>query len=1326
VADAPTVVQLWIHGIGGSDVGKLLGGTPEDSKKLTADADEESGFWERNAPTPEGTVVQGYLWGRRGRWVLGLWLVLLPFTLVNVAGWSVASGARTSDNAFDAFRRRFAAKVARWSTAALGLALTAGWALWMVAIVGQDLVLQRAPASVRLAALLVSAGCIGVAVVITRHSSSRPAQLRERKGVWLLAALTAGLIASTQWSMPLNWMRARALLAAAAAVAAPFALAGSNRKQFEQYRARLGGTGVARERRRLGDEETLGSPCFYDHPTETAGLLLLHGLVAATVLGVVTARAFLLESPPPTALHPLLGIVGGVARADVANPHATIGHLTPFLGYALLIVGVVQGLLLGCLFLAGVLGTSRRRAGQPDSNMALAVNALRPASFAGIGVSMFTAAVGSINVLVARVLGQHIRLVSYPQLDLVPAFILGALVSVVIVAAWMIVSLVANSPNGEVPPHLGPAWRRARTLRDLVARTDHVVVLSGVVIGASLLAAAISHRGGSLALVPTAKFGGLELVAFRSLSRIGIAMLALPGLVALLAWRSREFRRAVSGLWDLLAFWPRRFHPLGVPPETERTVPEVQSHLLRILEKPDQRVQVVAHSQGTVIAFAALAGLRDRGALQRVGLVTLGSPLFVLYPRLFPAQVSPELLDELQGSLRQRWLNVWRRSDPFCVEPAAGDAVRARLRCEVAHQEGTGDNATLLGHDDYQRARVAIRHMWFQRGWLTPEPDAAPPIKSFAPRRHMVSWLDPRLLALTAYQAGVSAVFGKWADARRVGALEAPRQGVEIGPADGRAGPEVWVDFVADPGDAFDPTFAVAVALAQRTLDPLVDGVRTTLQRGDALVMGGDEVYPTASRQRYENQLIGPYALASRCVPTDDHRPKLLALPGNHDWYDGLRSFDELFQPEAAIGIWTCCQTRSYWATPLVIDEKRTGWWVWGVDLQLDNVFDRHQWSYFADVPLARDDKVILCSPIPVWAHAGDEPTAFDVLREFVEDVIDAKGARVVLHLSGDSHHYARYVRTGPDGMDVSYVTAGGGGAFTHPTHHLHETIELPTAYDLDSPTVSLRAENGELRCQPSRARSRRSLVWRNLGPRFYAQNRGFAGLLAGVAAIASYATIYGGRVADRLASPSLPHVGRLYVSSAVTLALVVLMLVGWTAFARPRPGASAVGARAVGLFHGGLQVLALVVATWFAPAVARGVHHAAADSARQVLAVTTIRPWLVGLADRVALVSSGAVLGAAAGMVVLSAYLVAANLLFGMHDNEAAGAVASTKYKHFIRIRIDTAADTAHLWVLHVPDVEQVAELFRLHDPRPRWLDGAGTTQPKVTVWDHFELEDA
>ena len=1356
----PTIIELRIHGGGGSTVQDMLG--PDvPRQQLTSDADERSGFWSWTERR-NGVERRAYLWGRSTPLSLAVWLVLLPFTLVNAAGWAVASGTRLSDGWFDKRRRRWGAAVSRWCVAALGVSLTAGWTLWMVRIVGVRHALpDRASWSAVAAGLALTVAFLVQAVRIGLGVRKFRQRVKAGIWVWIVAAATVGLIASDGLGLRGKWATALALAASAAATAIPFVLAGSNRKRFEQYRARLGGTGVARERRRLGDEETLDAPCFYDHPTDSTAILLVHGLVAASLLSVIAARAFILQAANPASEQPLLDL----ERA------------TPFVGHALLGVGLVQAVLVCLLVVGGILGTSRTSFGRDQSWVNRFVNALRAASLAGLGVFLFTAVVASIDSLAALYFDEAIGLGTHPELELTPAFAGGALLATLLVAvgaalfAW---KQAEPAPEDQVPDPLDGAWRKWRTMRWVVANADRVVVVYGAAIGITLAVAALVHRwDDGFPLVPEGEFKGPEDLAFRLMPSLGVVVLALPALVLVLARLSGRFRYAVSSLWDVLSFWPRRFHPLGIPPEAERAVPEVQSHLLHALEDKAARVRIVAHSQGSVIAFAALVGLRDRAALDQVSLVTLGSPLFALYPRMFPAQVSDEVTDELARTLGpQRWVNLWRATDFFGTPPDASVEITDAQVPHVSRPDAAGPAApVLLAHRGYWGSGEV--EDWIAR---RPEDPQRPPghelpavVPSFAPRRRMVSWLDPRLLALTAYQAGVSAVFGKWADARRIQAIETqafPPPGLDLAPLD-----EVWVDYVADAGDAFAPTFAVASALAQPVLE--VDGQRP-LPRGDVLVMGGDEVYPAASLARYENQLVGPYALASECAQTGGNegrrRPLLLAVPGNHDWYDGLRSFDQVFCGGNSIGMWLTRQERSYWVSrltrpPSSESSESSGspgspgspgsgssesgssesgspgprpptWWLWGVDLQLDNRFDRRQRDYFRSQAerLQEGDFIILCSPIPTWAHASEEPTAFDVLSELVAEV--RVSARVVLHLSGDSHHFARYerqqLRTADSGelevvapasglLPVQYVTTGGGGAFTHPTHHLPDYVDLPVPYDDGATTLTLQSRGGmtgKPMPRPDAGHSRR-LIFTNLRLlRFLRQNLAFALLPGVVATVVAFAVLRRQRVGPGFEAGSLRELAGTLASNPLSLGLILLVIAGWMAFAKPAPGGSPLSARAIGLLHGGFQVTAMAAVLWAGPGAVADLHRLAAQPTRHVLR-TDLPSWLVGALDWVALLSIVGVLAGIAGALILALYLVGANLVGKMHDNEAASAVASEAFNHFVRICIK--GDTATVWVLHVPDPKRIAERFAAHDPRPRQIPD--DLLPKVELWDCFDI---
>src|SRR3954462_9801868 len=125
----------------------------------------------------------------------------------------------------------------------------------------------------------------------------------------------------------------------------------------------------------------------------------------------------------------------------------------------------------------------------------------------------------------------------------------------------------------------------------------------------------------------------------------------------------------------------------------------------------------------------------------------------------------------------------------------------------------------------------------------------------------MTSWFRPDLLAKLLWRVIVSDLFGQYADRRLIVAALDPVSTDEFVHRARQFFPEaifekeedrpptifkpgqdgaVWIDFVADLGDGFDATFAVASLLARETL--AVGDLN--LPRGQLLVMGGDEVYP--------------------------------------------------------------------------------------------------------------------------------------------------------------------------------------------------------------------------------------------------------------------------------------------------------------------------------------------------------------------------------------------------------------------------------------------------------------------------------------------------
>ncbi|MEQ1577309.1 MAG: metallophosphoesterase [Hyphomicrobium sp.] len=315
----------------------------------------------------------------------------------------------------------------------------------------------------------------------------------------------------------------------------------------------------------------------------------------------------------------------------------------------------------------------------------------------------------------------------------------------------------------------------------------------------------------------------------------------------------------------------------------------------------------------------------------------------------------------------------------------------------------------------------------------------------------MVDWFDPGLLAKVGVRSVISATLGQYTDQRLIQAAtdneseqalaarydysgtNAARDALQT-EKDGA----VWVDYIADLGDGFEATYAMAYLLA-------ADGIKVAeepnlLPAGKLLIMGGDQVYPDATKQEYESRLRDPYDWA---FTTENPQRKVFAIPGNHDWYDGLSAFSALFCSArdrisggigTQLGGWRCHQHRSYFAIKLPHN-----WWIWGPDIQLADNLDDSQRDYFdlmAD-QTKPGDTIILCLAEPSWLHKN-----YDNMHE-ISMLARKRGAKICAVLAGDWHHYSRYTN---DKLGTQFITSGGGGAFAHATHGLKSHIDLKWA----------------------------------------------------------------------------------------------------------------------------------------------------------------------------------------------------------------------------------------------------------------------------------------
>ena len=494
-----------------------------------------------------------------------------------------------------------------------------------------------------------------------------------------------------------------------------------------------------------------------------------------------------------------------------------------------------------------------------------------------------------------------------------------------------------------------------------------------------------------------------------------------------------------------------------------------------------------------------------------------------------------------------------------------------------------------------------------------------------------VRWFSPAVVADSGVRVALATVLGAYLDKRELQAAIATK------PVDLSGRDELWIDYVADTGDGFPATYSVAWTIARRQLD--LPGLQRPLRRGDLLVLGGDQVYPTPSPRSYEQRFLGPFTAA---LPWAQPESRVLALPGNHDWYDGLTSFMRVFCQQKALGGRRMAQTRSYFAAQLP-----HRWWLWGVDSQISSYIDEPQLRFFESLDLREGDRIILCVAEPTWVDAPHDPHAYRNVAHLERKFVRPKGACIHLTLAGGLHHYARYV--GEDGSQK--VTSGGGGAFTYPTHFLPDALSL--------------------RCDPERPEEavRHHLAKRHPGP-VWSRLQAFAAIglamwnptfLALPALVDTLLLV--GVIRRQRASATPWHywdvVGNLFAGPA-TLSVILLLTLTLVAFADPpkvlrRPIPRAAIQTAMGVTHAFAQVLAAAGAAWVASRLTDQVAGVGGTLLAVVLAV--------GLAAAASAIILGGYLGIATG-VPPKRWIA--------HSNETFAAQRRTDAKQFVRLHLD------------------------------------------------------
>ena len=696
------VTELRVHGVSGTPPEVLVGATTVEQV-----AGDDLVRFVRPSPAPprrgDDPVVEGMSWGRltSGPAVQAVWLLLLPLGLVNLAFWAGENPARERFHALVRLLALTVTAVLTVSVTHMAVDLLAwqcrGQQCGSVAGVVGFADGWSAGRRVVLAAM-VPVLALAVLTAVSRRVSLRYEAVGSRGPVDTDDDVRHPLLDSPwMWRGEALGRRLRAVHLATgwAVVAAVLAL----------VPGRPGALGVAAL-------------------VLAAVVVLVGGALVALPLPWTTWSVGSLRGEGPAAAGLQAGGLGAVVLAAVAawdGGRTWSGTTLPGLPLVVDLLVAVQTVLLLLLFAALLTrpapdDAADDRAGR-EGLLRRALGRVGPGLLAGSGVLLGYAYSAAASARVADLLrgtSGEVRLTGLRVFDW-GAVGFVAFVVLVVLSAVLIGVRVARGRRRLITEILAE-YRPAGAPRTLTAaqyrawRNDHRVRRIALPRAVSELV----QVGNILAFLAAGTLAGLVVAAFASASTVaslvGRTLLVEPpgvlvslgswvvtaagaGLVALAVagWRSEVWRRRLGIAWDVVAFWPRAAHPLAPPSYCERAVPQLVArtrYLARDGSSP-HAVVLSGHSQGSVICAAVVQQLwsvDQQHGLDRVGLLTHGSPLGRAYEAVFPHHFGGARLRVLDERLGRRWLNLVRATDPI------GSSLRRVLGAdrdrEVADPEG--------------------------------------------------------------------------------------------------------------------------------------------------------------------------------------------------------------------------------------------------------------------------------------------------------------------------------------------------------------------------------------------------------------------------------------------------------------------------------------------------------------------------------------------------------------------------------------------------------------------------------------------------------------
>jgi hypothetical protein len=331
-------------------------------------------------------------------------------------------------------------------------------------------------------------------------------------------------------------------------------------------------------------------------------------------------------------------------------------------------------------------------------------------------------------------------------------------------------------------------------------------------------------------------------------------------------------------------------------------------------------------------------------------------------------------------------------------------------------------------------------------GWHCQQPGSFKHLMPSVGKRRHFSWLDPR----TLWQARRNDLIARF--------LSDPvnderRRWV----ADQRYREDVPQDFIIDRSDLDSVKFLVVGDTGEgdesqfAVVSPLLERGKDT----QFMVICSDVVYPAGDVNEYREKFYVPY---------QDYPNPIYALPGNHDWYDGLNGFMVHFcgakPSQRSLG--SNRLLRRLWRTAASVDPKlleqcrkirpeleghsrQPGPYfaidtgplrIVSIDTGISGKLDHEQGEWLRWVSGETPKPKILLTGKPIYVDNEYHAGCIEGSTTTVDDIVRAREHNYVAAIGGDVHNYQRYpVKVGD--RTIQYIVSGGGGAYMSDTHRI-------------------------------------------------------------------------------------------------------------------------------------------------------------------------------------------------------------------------------------------------------------------------------------------------